>query len=149
MPQLRKAVRVLSILALSAILFVAVACGSDNSTGNQLSNADVAGDWTMLSYQIVPQPAFTPPAATGTLRLTDTDYHVFVVQTTGEVVDTVANDSGTYEVSGSSWSQTSANPDQPGSTGTVTLTKSGAVETLQVNTTAAGVLTHSIWTRQE
>jgi hypothetical protein len=139
----------LSVLALLAALSVAAACGSDNSTDNQLSNADVAGDWTMVSYQIVPRPAYTPPAAAGTLRLTDTDYHVFVALTTGEVVDTVANDSGTYNVDGSIWTQTSTNPEQPPSAGTVSLMKSGAVETLQVNTTAAGVLTHSIWTRRE
>lgn len=150
MPQLRKDLRLLSTLALLAVALPAVACDDDDSsTGNQLSNADLVGDWSMISFQIVPQQAVTPPAATGRLQLTNTDYQLLIVLNTIEGVDTVANDSGTYNVSGSSWSQTSANPALPQSTGTVSLTRSGSAETIVVNATAGGVTTHSIWRRQQ
>ena len=150
MPQLRRDLRLLSILALLTVVLPAVACDNDDdsSTGNQLSNADLVGDWSMVSFQIVPQQAVTPPAATGTLHLTNTDYRVLIVLNTGEGVDTVANDNGTYNVSGSSWSQTSSNPNLPQSTGTVALARSGSTETIVVNATAGGVTTHSIWRRQ-
>ncbi len=148
MKQLRNAARLLPLLPLPAAMLVAGACGSDNSsTGNQLSNADLVGAWSLVSFQIVPQPALTPPAATGTLTLGDSAYNVLIVLNTGDAVDTVAADSGTYSVNGSSWSQTSDNPEVPQSTGSVTLTKNGSTDNLEVNATAAGVATHSIWSR--
>jgi|GEM_PF-1440612 len=150
MKQLRKTVRALSILALPAAMLVAGACGSDDSsTGNQLGNADLAGDWSLVSFQIVPQPALTPPAANGTLSLGDSTYHVLIMLDAAGVVDTVAADSGTYSVNGSSWSQTSDNPEVPQSTGSVSLMKNGSTENLEVNATAAGVATHSIWSRSQ
>lgn len=150
MKQLRKAVRALYILVLPATMLVAGACGSDNSsTGNQLSNADLVGSWSLVSFQIIPQPALTPPAATGALALSDSTYNVLIVLNTGDAVDTVAADSGSYSVNGSSWSQTSDNPQVPQSTGTVTLMKNAGSQLLEVNATAAGVATHSIWSRPE
>jgi hypothetical protein len=148
MKQLRTMPRALSIIALQLAMVVAGACG-DDSTGDQLSNAEVAGDWTLMSFQIVPQPAFTPPTATGTLRLTDTRYAIIVVRNVTGVADTVLSDSGTYTVSGSSWSQTSDDPGTPSLTGSVTLTKQDGNDVLQVNTSAAGVQTHSFWTRPD
>jgi hypothetical protein len=131
-------------------MLVAGACGSDNSsTGNQLGNADLVGAWSLVSFQIVPQPALTPPAATGTLTLGDSAYDVLIVMNNSGVVDTVAADSGTYQVNGSNWSQTSDNPELPQSTGTVSLTKNGSTEVLEVNASAAGVATHSIWSRPQ
>jgi hypothetical protein len=150
MKQLRKAVRALSIFALPAVVLLAGACGSDNSsTGKQLSNADLVGTWSLVSFQIVPQPALTPPAATGTLDLGDSTYDVHILLDEGTAVDTVAADSGTYQVNGSNWSQTSDNPEVPQSTGSVSLTKNGSNETLEVNAAAAGVSTHSIWQRSQ
>lgn len=148
MSQLRKAVSALSSIALVAAVPLAAACGSDSSTGNQLSNADLAGDWTMVSFQVIPQQAYTPPTTTGTLHLTNTDYHILIIMDNGSVVDTVANDSGTYDVHGSSWSQVSSDPQIPPISGAVSLMRSGNVENLEVNASAAGVSTHSIWTRQ-
>ncbi len=150
MKQLRKTARALVIAVFPAAVLVAGACGSDNSsTGNQLSNADLVGDWSLVSFQIVPQPALTPPNATGTLHLGDSTYHVLIVANNGGVVDTVAADSGSYMVNGSSWSQTSDNPEVPQSTGSVTLMNNGGAENLEVNATAAGVSTHSIWSRSQ
>lgn len=150
MRQLRKTARALAILVLPAAVLVAGACGSDISgTGNQLSNADLVGDWSLLSFQIVPQPALTPPNATGTLRLGDSTYNVLIVVNNGGAVDTVAADSGRYSVNGSSWSQTSDNPEVPQSTGSVTLMNNAGTENLEVNATAAGVSTHSIWSRSQ
>lgn len=150
MKQLRMMARVLPIVALPFLMLVAGACGSDNSsTGNRLSNADLVGDWALVSFQIVPQPALTPPNATGTLHLGDSTYKVTIVMNNGGVVDTVAADSGSYSVNGSSWSQTSDNPEVPQSTGSVTLMKNGSIENLEVNATAAGVATHSIWSRSQ
>ena len=148
MNQLRKAARALSVLALPAAMLVAGSCGDDDSTGNQLSNADLVGDWSLVSFQIIPQRALTPPATTGTLRLDDARYEILIVLTSADAVDTVAA-SGTYTVSGSSWSQTSDNPDVPPATGTVILMNNAGSELLQVNATAAGVDTHSFWMRQE
>jgi hypothetical protein len=141
--------RALTIVALPLAMLVTGACGDDDSTGSQLSNADVAGDWTLMSFQIVPQPAFTPPTATGTLHLTDTRYDVVIVSNFTGTADTVVSDSGSYTVSGSSWSQTSDDPGTPSLTGSVTLTKQDGNEVLQVNTSAAGTQTHSFWTRPE
>lgn len=150
MKQLRKTVRVLPILALPLAMFVAGACGSDNSsTGTQLSNADLVGDWTLVSFQVVPQPALTPPGTNGALHLRDSTYNVTIVMNNSGVVDTVAADSGTYSVSGSSWSQKSNDPQIPQTTGTVSLTKSGSTEVLEVNASAAGVSTHSFWSRPQ
>ena len=150
MKQLRKAVRALYILPLPAAMLLAGACGSDDSsTGNQLSNADVVGSWSLVSFQIIPQPAFTPPTATGALDLSDSTYDILIVVDRGDAVDTVVADSGSYSVNGSSWSQTSDNPQVPQTTGTVALMKNAGSQLLQVNATAAGVATHSIWTRPE
>jgi hypothetical protein len=141
--------RALSVIALSLAMVVAGACGDDDSTGNQLSNAEVAGDWTLMSFQIVPQPAFTPPTATGTLHLTDTRYDILIIRNVTGTADTVVSDSGSYTVSGSSWSQTSDDSGTPSLTGSVTLTRQDGNEVLQVNTSTAGVQTHSFWTRPE
>ena len=149
MKQLRRMARVLPIIALPLAVLLTGACGDDDSTGNQLSNADVAGDWTLMSFQIVPQPALTPPVATGTLHLTDTRYDIVIVNNSGTEPDTVVADSGSYTVSGSSWGQTSDDPGVPQLTGSAILTKQGGNEILQVNASAAGVDTHSFWTRPE
>lgn len=147
MKQLRSISHVLPIIALPLVMLATGACGDDDSTGDQLDNSDVAGDWTLMSFQIVPQPALTPPVATGSLRLTDSRYEITVVSNVTDVPDTVVADSGSYTVSGSSWSQTSDDPDVPSLTGSVTLTEQNGNEILQVNTSAAGVDTHSFWTR--
>ncbi|HEU4584581.1 MAG TPA: hypothetical protein VFR95_02480 [Gemmatimonadaceae bacterium] len=146
MKQLRTMPRALSIIALQLAMLVAGACG-DDSSGNQLSNAEVAGDWTLMSFQLVPQPALTPPVASGTLHLTNTRYAIIVVSNATDVADTVVSDSGSYTVNGSNWSQTSDDPGIPSLTGSVTLTKQDGTDVLQVNTSAAGVQTHSFWTR--
>jgi hypothetical protein len=139
----------LPVIALVLALLATGACGDDDSTGTQLSNAEVAGDWTLMSFQIVPQPALTPPVATGTLQLTDTRYEIVIVNNSGTEPDTVVADSGSYTVSGSSWSQTSDDPGVPALSGSATLTKQDGNEILQVNASAAGVETHSFWTRPE
>jgi hypothetical protein len=141
--------RALRLLALPLVVLAAAACGSDDSTGTRLSNAEVAGDWTLFSFQIVPQPALTPPIATGTLHLTDTRYGIIIVSNVTSTPDTVVNDSGSYTVSGSSWSQASDNPGVPALTGSATLTDQAGTEILQVNVSAEGTETHSFWTRPE
>lgn len=149
MNQLRTMARVLLIVALPLAVAMASACGDDDSTGNQLSNAQVAGDWTLMSFQIVPQPALTPPVATGMLHLTDTRYDIVIVNNGGTAPDTVVADSGSYTVSGSSWNQTSDDPGVPPLTGSAVLMKQDGSEILEVNASAGGVDTHSFWTRPE
>ncbi|HET7552119.1 MAG TPA: hypothetical protein VFK04_12575 [Gemmatimonadaceae bacterium] len=149
MKQLRTISRVLPIIALPLAMLVTGACGDDDSTGNQLSNADVAGDWTLMSFQIVPQPAFTPPTATGTLHLTDTRYAIVIVRNVTGAPDTVVSDRGSYTLSGSSWSQTSDDPQVPPLNGSASLVEQNGNEVLQVNASAGGVDTHSFWTRPE
>ena len=115
MKQLRKIVRALPILALPLVIFVAGACGSVNSsTGTQLSNADLVGDWTLVSFQVVPQPALTPPGTNGALHLGDSTYKVVIVMNNGGVVDTEVADSGTYSVNGTNWTQTANDPQNSG-----------------------------------
>lgn len=147
MKHVRLILRTLEALALALALLDVGACGSDGSTGNQLTSAQVAGDWTLMSFQIVPQPALTPPNATGTLHLTDSRYRIILIRNAGDAADTVLADSGTYTVSGSSWTQTSDDPATPSATGSVLLTNNAGNETLQVNATAGGVATHSFWSR--
>lgn len=151
MKQLRTPALALPIpmVALSLAMLVAGACGSDDSTSPELSNAQLAGDWSLVSFQVLPQRALAPPATTGMLRLTGTRYNLLVVLGNAGAPDTIVADSGTYSVSGSSWTQVSDDPGVPSTTGSVTLLKSSGSEILEVNATTGSVKTHSLWSRPE
>jgi hypothetical protein len=81
--------------------------------------------------------------------ITVSSYGIIIVRNATGTPDTVVNDSGSYTVSGSSWSQTSADPAVPSLTGSATLTNQGGTEIPQVNVSAEGTETHSFWTRPE
>jgi hypothetical protein len=119
--------------ALAAAASVALGC-SDSSTG---PSVNLSGTYSLVSIQFPPQPAITPPTATGTLTLTASAYTLHLVTPQGTV-----DDNGTYTINGSSWSQSSATTGQ--ATGSYSLSGS----TLTVNTTAQGVTSISIWQKQ-
>ena len=129
-----------SFFVLTAL--VASACGSDKSTGPNITAADVQGQWSLVSIN-AGTGVLTPPTATGELSLTLTNYNLDLTlpPPVGEEID-----SGTYTISGSSWSQTSkANGSQQ--VGTATLSSNR--DTLGVNTTAQGQSIATVWARHQ
>jgi hypothetical protein len=96
----------------------------------------------MTSIQNPPNPAFTPPIATGTLVLTATTYDVTIdLQGQPEI-----QDEGTYTISGSTWSQSSTTNPGVQSTGTYTYDQGTGV--LTVDVTALGLRTITGWQKQ-
>lgn len=114
----------------ASVVLGAVGC-SDSTTG---PSVNLSGSYSLVSIQFPPQPAVTPPNATGTFTLTATTYTLHLVTPQGTV-----DDNGTYTISGSNWSQSSTITGQ--ATGTYTLSGS----TLTVNATAQGVTSISVW----
>jgi hypothetical protein len=124
----------------SAMAALALGCGSDNTSPS--NPAPPAGTYTMTSFQNPPDPAITPPIATGTLVLTATTYAVTInVQGQPEV-----QDEGTYTISGSNWNQVSAT--NPGVQSTGTFTYNEATGVLTVDVTAFTVRTITGWQKQ-
>jgi hypothetical protein len=117
----------------ASIVLGAIGC-SNSSTGPSVS---LSGSYSLLSIQFPPQPAITPPNATGTFTLTATTYTLHLVTPQGTL-----DDNGTYTISGSNWSQSSTTTGQ--ATGTYSL--NGSV--LTVNATAQGVTSISVWQKQ-
>jgi hypothetical protein len=123
-----------TLAAAASVVLGAIGC-SDSSTS---PNVNLSGTYSLVSIQFPPQAAVTPPNATGTFTLTATTYTLhLVIQGQGTVDDT-----RTYTISGSSWSQSSSTTGQ--ATGTYSLTGS----TLTVNATAQGVTSVSVWQKQ-
>jgi len=129
----------LLLLLASSLTVAALGC-SDNSGPSNPPPA--AGTYALTSFQNPPNPALTPPNATGTLVLTGSNYNVTInVQGQDPVTD-----QGTYTISGTSWSQTSTTNQGVQSTGTFTYNQSTGV--LTVDVTAVGVRTISAWQKQ-
>jgi len=123
----------LSVAAGAAITLGAAAC-SNSTTAPAV---DLSGTYGLVSIQFGPPPALTPPTETGTLSLSATQYNLTLSGAQPE------SDSGTYSISGSSWSQqSSVNGTQ--SVGTYSL--SGT--TLTVTTVQGGITVVSAWQKQ-
>jgi hypothetical protein len=104
----RASVRLL-FLAVAATGVAVVACSSSKSTGPKLTPQQLVGTYTLDTLSTAAGTA-TPPAVNGTLVLTDSTYHEHVVAATGpSPSDTMqlSADSGTYSISGSTFTQTS------------------------------------------
>lgn len=129
--------RVSGWLSLAAVASVALsASGCSNSTTSP--TVDLSGTYSLVSIQFPPQPALTPPTATGTFTLTATTYTLqLTIQGQGTL-----NDNGTYALNGANWSQSST------ITGQATGTYSVSGNTLTVNATATGVTSISVWQKQ-
>jgi hypothetical protein len=123
-------------LLLIALTFCAAACGDNGPTQ---PSANLAGTYSLVSFAFVVQGQQQPvPGATGSFTLTATSYTLsLTVPGQGAL-----NDSGTYSISGSQWTQSSTSTGQ--ATGTYSL--NGTV--LTVDATSQGTETISVWQKQ-
>ncbi len=116
------------------------ACGDDDGGTPPPGPVDLSGTYELVSLT---QSGVTlsPPVATGTLTLTATTYQLQLTTPDLQGQPQQTNDNGTYETSGSDWTQQSATG-LGTSTGTFTLQGN----TLTVRVTAPLVLT-TVWNR--
>lgn len=125
---------------------VALAGCSSSSTGVKgITAAELVGTYSLAEIWFGGTPdTLTPPAATGTFRLTDSTYYVdLTLPSQDGPAEEV--DSGTYTLSNhNTWVQSSdVNPIQ--STGTLKLSN----DTLTVDATEAGQEVWSVWVKQQ
>lgn len=114
--------------------------GGDSPTGPTAQ--DLVGGYELISFKFQDQPAFTPPAAVGTLVLTLTTYQVDI--SINFPLDTMRiHDEGTYSIgSNGTWAQESTTMDVQ-SVGTFELGN----DTLSVDVTAQGQRILNVWRR--
>jgi hypothetical protein len=126
-----------SIPLLVTVLTLCAAACSDNSPTQP--SASLAGTYSLVTFAFVVQGQEQPvPGATGTFTLTATTYTLnLTVPGQGTL-----NDTGTYSISGSQWSQSSTTTGQ--ATGTFSL--NGTL--LTVDATSQGTETISVWQKQ-
>jgi len=114
------------------------ACGSSGSTNPGLTAAELVGTYDLASLTLDNDPPLVPPQATGTLTLALSTYNVTLNLPSGTQVD-----SGTWSVSGSTWTQSSS---------TQAIQEQGTAklshDTLTVNLNAAGTQISSVWVKQ-
>lgn len=128
-------------LAAAASVALGAAGCSDSTTG---SSVNLNGSYSLISIQFPPQPALTPPTATGTFVLTagqtlnQGTYTLHLVIQGQSPVD----DNGTYSLNGQNWSQSST------TTGQATGTYSLSGNMLTVNATDQGVTSISVRQKQ-
>jgi hypothetical protein len=129
---------------------VGLAC---SSTGPKLTPGSLAGSYTLALVTIANGSGGTysssPPTASGGLELTESTYKVFAESDTGlaAVPDTLASDSGTYVLRGSTLVETSATGQ---SADTATAALSANNDTLDLNVTApAHAVAIYVWARTQ
>jgi hypothetical protein len=114
------------------------ACGSSGPTNPGLTAAELVGTYDLSSLTLDNDPPLVPPEATGTLTLALSTYNVTLNLPSGTQVD-----SGTWSVSGSTWTQSSS---------TQAIQEQGTAklshDTLTVNLNAAGTQISSVWVKQ-
>jgi hypothetical protein len=114
------------------------ACGSSGPTNPGLTAAELVGTYDLASLTLDNDPPLVPPEATGTLTLALSTYNVTLNLPSGTQVD-----SGTWSVSGSTWTQSSS---------TQAIQEQGTAklshDTLTVNLNAAGTQISSVWVKQ-
>ena len=133
----------LKVMAAGAIALGGGACSSSTAP----ASVDLSGTYGLVSIQFgTGTTALTPPTETGNLALSTTNTTGTGSQGTYNLTLSGAqpeNDSGTYSISGSSWSQqSSVNGSQ--SVGTYTL----AGTQLTVTTVQQGITVISVWQKQ-
>jgi hypothetical protein len=114
------------------------ACGSSGPTNPGLTAAELVGTYDLASLTLDNDPPLVPPQATGTLTLALSTYNVTLNLPSGTQVD-----SGTWSVSGSTWTQSSSTQAIQ-EQGTASLSH----DTLTVNLNAAGTQISSVWVKQ-
>ena len=126
-----------------ALLGTIAGCSSDDDgTTAPPTRVDLSGNYTMLSIN-QGGITLTPPAATGTLVLTATNYTLSLVTPDGQGGQTVINDTGTYvALTDGSWAQ-----DSDGALGQSTGTYTESGNNITVNATSAGIQVITVWQR--
>ena len=119
------------IAALAAVALLA--CSDDDETG---PSTDLSGTYTLQSFQQGDNPVLTPPVATGTLVLTETNYNVTINAAGQQLVD-----QGTYTTNGNQFAQSGTLGQATG-----TFTQNGNTFSTDL-TTAAGRI-RSTWLKQ-
>jgi len=114
------------------------ACGSSGPTNPGLTAAELVGTYDLASLTLDNDPPLVPPEATGTLTLALSTYNVTLNLPSGTQVD-----SGTWSVSGSTWTQSSSTQAIQ-EQGTASLSH----DTLTVSLNAAGTQISSVWVKQ-
>jgi len=127
-------------LVVAAVMAVVAgtACGSSGPTNPGLTAAELVGTYDLASLTLDNDPPLVPPQATGTLTLALSTYNVTLNLPSGTQVD-----SGTWSVSGSTWTQSSSTQAIQ-EQGTASLSH----DTLTVNLNAAGTQISSVWVKQ-
>ena len=127
-------------LVVAAVIAVVAgtACGSSGPTNPGLTAAELVGTYDLASLTLDNDPPLVPPEATGTLTLALSTYNVTLNLPSGTQVD-----SGTWSVSGSTWTQSSSTQAIQ-EQGTASLSH----DTLTVNLNAAGTQISSVWVKQ-
>jgi hypothetical protein len=121
----------LSVAASAAIALGAGGCSNSTTA----PSVNLSGTYGLVSIQFgTGGQVLTPPTETGSLSLSATTYSLTLSGASPQT------DTGTYAISGSSWSQASSTT---GTQSTGTYTVSGA--TLTVTTTQQGIVVVSIW----
>lgn len=135
--------RVGSMAALVALAALGLSsCGDNNPTAPE-GNPALVGTYSLVSITFQGQPTLGPPVATGSLTLTDSTYTVTItIAVPGQPQEDI-QDSGTYSVSGNTWTQTSTVQNVQ-SIGTYTLTDG----TLSVDVSTSGQQQSSVWQKQ-
>lgn len=135
--------RIVSVAGLMAVTVLVVAACS-KSTTEPSGNSALVGNYSLYSITLAGLPTLGPPAATGSMSMTDSTYVVDVtVNSPPAPSQIVVHDEGTYTVSGNSITQTSTIQSIQ-SVGTYTLSN----DTLTVDVTAAGQETKTVWLKQ-
>lgn len=124
--------------ALMLVPLVAVACKS-SSTGPGGSTLNLAGNYSLLTFQELPNPAVDTLFANGTLALTTNTYHLNLnvhIPAPGDTI--VLVDSGTYTLHGDSIAEQSqtGNPDALG-----TVSVNGSTLTISVTESLISIVT--------
>ncbi|HEU4587768.1 MAG TPA: hypothetical protein VFS11_03925 [Gemmatimonadales bacterium] len=131
-----------SLLLLSVVLVFGASACSNDSTGSSLTqpSASLAGTYSLSRFAFVVQgQQQTVPGATGTFTLTADNTYTLTLAVPGQPA---LQDSGSYAISGSNWSQSSPTTGQ--ATGTFILSGNQ----LTVDATSQGVESVSVWQRQ-
>ena len=124
-------------ISLLLLVVLLAGCGGDNSPTQPSVN--LAGTYSLTSFSFVVQGhPQAIPGATGTFTLTATTYTLHLsIPGQGDL-----EDSGTYAISGSQWSQSSTTTGQ--ATGTYQLSGNQ----LTVDATSQGTESVSVWQKQ-
>ena len=133
---MKRNARLLAIASLAAITVAAAASCSSSTSSSGLTPQEMQGNYSLTSFTTPPSPTLNPPAVTGTLILTLTNF-TLVLNLGGAPPQ---YDGGTYTISGNTFTE---NSDSTG------LTYSGTAhlvnDSLNVEVTTPGGVINTTW----